>query len=59
MDDYHLWADVLNKLSQLTPWVQAVISLGFFGMVIAVAYFMKACVAEMVKPFCKREAGPS
>jgi hypothetical protein len=51
MEDYNVWGDALNKLSQLTPWVQAVIGLGFFGMVVALAYFTKECVVAVMRPF--------
>lgn len=53
MNDYNIWGDALNKLSQFTPWVQSVIGLGFFGMMIALAYFFKECVVAVMKPFCK------
>ena len=55
MDGYNIWGDALNKLSQLTPWVQAVIGLGFFGMVIALAYFLKECVVAIMRPFCRHD----
>ena len=55
MEQYNLWGDTLNKLSQLTPWVQAVIGLGFFGMVVALAHFLKECVAAIMKPFFKHD----
>ena len=55
MEGYNIWGDTLNKLSQLTPWVQAVIGLGFFSMVVALAYFLKECVVVIMKPFCRHD----
>ncbi len=51
MDNYNLFADVLNKYSQLTPWVQALIGLCAGGVVLGVAYFFKEMVAVMMRPF--------
>lgn len=51
--EYHLFADMLNKFSQLTPWVQAVALLCVSGMVISSAYFLKEALAALVKPFRK------
>ena len=34
MDEYILSADLLNKFSQLTPWVQALIGIAFCMMVL-------------------------
>ena len=41
MDNYNLFADLLNKYSQLTPWVQALIGLGAFSAILGIAYFFK------------------
>ena len=51
MTDYNLFADMLNKYSQLTPWVQALIGLGAFSMILGIAYFVKETVAVMMRPF--------
>lgn len=51
MDNYNLFADLLNKYSQLTPWVQALIGLSAAGMVLGVAYFFKETVAVIMRPF--------
>jgi hypothetical protein len=51
--EYNFYADLLNKYSQITPWVQALISLSFTGMVVAVAYFCKESVTAVMKPFIK------
>lgn len=50
MDNYNFFADVLNKYSQLTPWVQAVLGMGFFAAVLGLAYFFKETVASIVQP---------
>ncbi len=33
MDDYHFQADVMNKFSQLTPWIQLFITLCFASII--------------------------
>lgn len=39
----------------LTAWngTDSYIGLGFFGMVVALAYFLKECVVAIMKPFYK------
>lgn len=49
--EYNLFADLLNKYSQLTPWVQALIGLCAAGMVLGMAYFLKETVAVIMRPF--------
>ena len=39
MDEYIFLADLLNKFSQLTPWVQALIGISFFGVLLGLGYF--------------------
>ena len=51
MDNYNLFADLLNKYSQLTPWVQALIGLSAGGVVLGIAYFFKETVAVIMRPF--------
>lgn len=51
MGEYNALADLLNKYSQLTPWVQALIGLGAFGAILGIAYFFKETVAVMMRPF--------
>lgn len=55
MDEYVFLADLLNKFSQLTPWVQALIGISFAGMVLGMAYFFKESIAAIMKPFCKQQ----
>ena len=55
MNEYSIYGDMLNKLSQLTPWVQAVVAVGFFGMVVALAYFFKESVVAVMRPLCRNE----
>lgn len=50
MAEYNFYADLLNKYSQLTPWVQAVIGLGLFSTMIGLAYFIKESVVAIMKP---------
>lgn len=56
MDEYHFYADLLNKYSQLTPWVQALLGVGFFAAVLGVAYFFKETVATIMRPFQREGA---
>ena len=53
MTDYNIFADMLNKYSQLTPWVQALIGLGAFAMILGTAYFIKETVAVIMRPFLR------
>ena len=55
MNDYNFYADLLNKYSQLTPWVQALLGIGFFAAVLGVAYFFKETVASITRPLQRRE----
>ena len=51
MDGYNLFADMLNKYSKLTPWVQALIGLSAGAVMLGIAYFIKETVAVIMRPF--------
>jgi hypothetical protein len=51
MTEYNLFADFLNKYSQLTPWVQALLGLCAAGATLGIAYFFKETVATIMRPF--------
>lgn len=53
MNDYNLAADCLNKYSQLTPWVQALLGMGAFTVMLGAAYFMKETVVAIMRPFLR------
>ena len=53
MSDYIFSADLLNKYSQLTPWVQAFIGIIIAVIIIVIAYFIKEYITLLTKPFCK------
>lgn len=53
MIDYNLFADMLNKYSQLTPWVQAWLGLGIFAVMLGTAYFAKEIVEAIMRPFLR------
>ncbi len=55
MDNYNFLADLLNKYSQLTPWVQALIGLCAVGAMLGVAYFFKETVAVIMRPFQRNQ----
>ena len=57
MENYSFLADALNKFSQLTPWVQAIIGVGVCGLLLGCAYFLKETVAVIVSPPHKRAQG--
>jgi hypothetical protein len=42
---------VLNKYSQLTPWVQTILGLSTLGGVLGLAYFLKEIVLIIMHPF--------
>ena len=51
--EYNLFADALNKFSQVTPVIQAVIVVGFCGTMLGWAYFLKECIASIMRPLCR------
>lgn len=53
MNEYIFLADLLNKFSQLTPWVQAVIGISAAGMILGIAYFFKESITAIMKPLYK------
>ena len=53
MDEYNFLGDLLNKYSQLTPWVQVIIGLAFGAVVLGITYFIKEIVALIMKPFSR------
>ncbi len=53
MNEYIFLADLLNKFSQLTPWVQAVIGISVSGMILGIAYFFKESITAIMKPLYK------
>lgn len=53
MNEYNFFADLLNKYSQLTPYVQVVIGIGFCGSILGLAYFAKESVIAIMKPLYK------
>jgi len=55
MNEYSFLADMLNKFSQLTPWVQAIIGTGICGVLLGIAYFFKETIAVVVSPPHKRQ----
>lgn len=59
MENYNLFADLLNKYSQLTPWVQALIGLGLCAVPLGAFYFFKETVAVLVAPLQKEKATPA
>lgn len=58
MDNYIFSADLLNKFSQLTPWVQAVIGLGFFGVLLGICYFVMETIKTITSSFKKDKTSP-
>lgn len=50
MERYNFLADLLNKYSQLTPWVLALVSFGFYAVILGAFYFMKEMVVELMRP---------
>ena len=55
MSDYIFSADLLNKYSQLTPWVQAFVLIIIATIIIGIAYFIKEYITLLTKPFCKQK----
>ena len=53
--EYHFWADALNKFSQLTPWIQAVVFSGACITVAVVTYLIKEMVVAIVSAFRKKD----
>ena len=42
--EYNFFADLLNKFSQLTPWIQAIVATGVVAIMVAPFYFLKESV---------------
>ena len=55
MEEYIFSADLLNKFSQLTPWVQVTTSFICAGVILGVSYFLKEAIAAIMKPFCQNK----
>ncbi len=53
MNDYIFLADLLNKYSQLTPWVQASIGLSVCAVMLGTVYFFKEIIVVLIQPFQK------
>jgi hypothetical protein len=51
--EYNFLADLLNKYSQLTPWVQAIVGAGLCAVILGGFYFLKETAAVLVSPFRK------
>jgi hypothetical protein len=51
MTEYNFFADLLNKYSQLTPWVQAITIISLCTMFVVFAYFIQESIAVIVKTF--------
>lgn len=56
MEEYHFWADVLNKFSQLTPWVQAVLAASVCGSLYGCVYCCKEIVLAIAGASHKKAA---
>ena len=54
MDSGTLFSDLINKYSQLTPWVQALIGLSVCSTIVGIAYLLKETVAVLMRPFHPR-----
>ncbi len=53
--EYHFGADALNKFSQITPWIQAVVSLVICTTVLGLARFIKEMVVAIVSAFSGKD----
>ncbi len=47
--EYNFFADLLNKYSQLTPWIQAVLGVGLIAATIAPFYFLKEIIRAVME----------
>ncbi|GEM_PF-3240081 len=54
-NEYIFLADLLNKFSQLTPWVQAIIGVSVSFVVLGITYFFKESIIAIMKPLYKKE----
>lgn len=46
--EYNFSADLLNKFTMLTPWIQAIIGLAIAAVLISPFYFLKEIVRVIV-----------
>jgi len=59
MENYNLFADFLNKYSQLTPWVQAILGVMGFGSIACISYFFKETMVVLISQFNKGRNNPA
>ncbi len=52
MENYNIWVDVLNKYSQLTPWVQAVLGLSMLAFSSVCVYCVKEVLCTLFARSC-------
>ena len=58
MSDYNFWADVLNKYSQFTPWVQVALGFATLAVALGLAHYIKEIVVALMRPFYGLETPP-
>lgn len=56
MNEYVFSADLLNKFHTALPWVQALMVISACIAIVAMAYFFKQSVTEVMKPFIKHDS---
>jgi hypothetical protein len=56
--EYNFFADLLNKYSQFTPWVQVALGAMGCGVLLGMSYFFKETVVAIVSPFSDKEKKP-
>jgi hypothetical protein len=53
MIEYNFFADLLNKYSQLTPWVQVIAIFSICALFATALYFTKESIAIIAKIFIR------
>lgn len=53
MNTYSIIADLLNKFSQLTPWVQALLGFSFCAVLVAWGHFLREIVMAIFLSICR------
>jgi hypothetical protein len=55
MTEYNFLADLLNKFSELSPWVQVLTNFSFAFAAIAMTYFFKESVVAITQIFIEKD----
>ncbi len=59
MTEYNFFADLLNKYSQFTPWVQVALGISLTAIILGIAYFTKGIMDALFNCFKPKDTKQS